>query len=143
MSDKPSEHNILEWDARDQPPTEEQRKKLVRDTLRYASLFPPGPEQSQLRRIARSLTFFEECLHSDEDFANNPCFSLRPSVVGGPDRVVGICLPSALFVLHPAHRRMLSVLPLDASCAPRDRYIRSRRGAPCSRRGYKSRDPFA
>jgi hypothetical protein len=33
-------------------------------------LFPPGPEQSQLRRIARSLTFFEECLHSDEDFAN-------------------------------------------------------------------------
>jgi hypothetical protein len=70
MSDKPSEHNTLEWDARDQPPTEEQRKKLVRDTLRYASLFPPGPEQSQLRRIARSLTFFEECLHSDEDFAN-------------------------------------------------------------------------
>jgi hypothetical protein len=97
MSDKPSEHNTLEWDARDQPPTEEQRKKLVRDTLRYASLFPPGPEQSQLRRIARSLTFFEECLHSDEDFANNPRFSLRPSVVGGPDRVVGIRLPSALF----------------------------------------------
>jgi hypothetical protein len=61
MWDKPSEDDTVEWDAaNDQMPTQEQRKTLRRDTLRYARLFPPGPERNRLRWIARSLTFFEE-----------------------------------------------------------------------------------
>jgi hypothetical protein len=67
MWDNPFEDDAIEWDATEiewdaidfQPPTPEHRKKLRRDTLRYARLFPPGAERNQLRSIARSLTFFE------------------------------------------------------------------------------------
>ena len=82
--------------ANDELPTVEQRKELVRDTLMYACLFPPGPEQDQLRSIARTLIFFDVGYsHPDEDLTNEPRMFLdaRPCA---PD-VVGFRLPSTLF----------------------------------------------
>jgi hypothetical protein len=100
MWNQPYEDDTGEWDAaNDQLPTPLQRKELVRATLQLAHLFPPGPEQSRLRQIARSLTFFEDhCPHPDEDPTHKPHLSLRggPSGVGEPNGVVGIRLPSAL-----------------------------------------------
>jgi hypothetical protein len=60
MWDNPLEDYTVEWESAEfQPPTPEQCKKLRRDTLRYARVFPPGAERNELRSIARSLTFFE------------------------------------------------------------------------------------
>jgi hypothetical protein len=61
MWNETREDDTAEWDApKDQLPTNEHRRKLISDTLRYADLFPPGPEQSCLQSIAQTLTFFEE-----------------------------------------------------------------------------------
>jgi hypothetical protein len=45
--------------------TREQRRKLRLATLRFARLFPPGPERNELRQIAQSLAFFEDVTVSD------------------------------------------------------------------------------
>jgi hypothetical protein len=110
---------IVEWDAapKDQLPTNEQRKKLVRDTLRYANLFPPGPEQSCLQRIAQTLAFFEDdAVLSDQYHANQPSTSLggSPSIVDGPDRVVGVRLPVSLFEAIGRWAKAESLSPSDA-----------------------------
>jgi hypothetical protein len=41
-------------------PKSEQRQQLRRDLLLYARLFPPGTERNELRRVARSLAFFDQ-----------------------------------------------------------------------------------
>jgi len=65
MPDKPSKSDVIDSDVKeDQLPTPEQRKELRRDTLRFARLLPPGVERNELRRIARSLAFFEEAATS-------------------------------------------------------------------------------
>jgi len=66
MPDKPPESDVVEWDAtEDELLTPERRKKLRRDTLRFARSLPPGVERNELRQIARSLAFFEETPTSD------------------------------------------------------------------------------
>ena len=84
--------------ANDELMNPEHRNELVRDILMYACLFPPGPEQDQLRSIARTLTFFDvNSPPPDEDLTDVPVQRIfddaRPSA---PD-VVGIRLPVALF----------------------------------------------
>jgi hypothetical protein len=65
MLDKPSKSCVIESDVKeDQLPTPEQRKELRRATLRFARLLPPGADRNELRRIARSLAFFEEATTS-------------------------------------------------------------------------------
>src|SRR4030081_2543788 len=59
--------------ANDELMNPEQRNELVRDILMYACLFPPGPEQDQLRSIARTLTFFDvNSPPPDEDLTDVP-----------------------------------------------------------------------
>ena len=79
-------------------PTQQQRSELIRDTLRLARLFAPGPEQNQLLQIARSLTFLaEDALQSDETGSDKATPSHDgPSISGDPHRVTGIRLPRAL-----------------------------------------------
>jgi hypothetical protein len=61
MENEPPEDDTVEWDAaQDQLPTNEERGKLVRDTLQYADFFPSGPEQNCLQSIAQTLAFFED-----------------------------------------------------------------------------------
>ena len=118
MWNKTPEDEIVEWDAaQDQLPTNEERRKLVRDTLRYADFFPPGPEQSCLQKIAQTLAFFEDgAVWSDQNRANQPYTSLGgcPSIVDGPDRVVGVRLPVALFEAIGRWAKAKSLSPPDA-----------------------------
>ena len=58
MPSQPNEDDTAECD--NDLPTQQQRSELIRDTLRLARLFAPGPEQNQLQQIARSLTFLVE-----------------------------------------------------------------------------------
>jgi hypothetical protein len=73
MCHKTSEGDSFELDTDEgERPSQEQRDALVRDILIYAGMFPPGPEQNELRSIARALTFFDAKTseHPDEDPSN-------------------------------------------------------------------------
>jgi hypothetical protein len=99
MPSQPYEDATADCDAADEIPTQQERKELIQDTLHLARLFGPGPEQSQLQQIARSLTFLiEDGLQSDETAADETALSLcgGPSTTSDVHRVVGIRLPRAL-----------------------------------------------
>jgi hypothetical protein len=97
MPSQPYEDDTTECDTANEIPTQQERKELIQDTLRLAHLFAPGPEQSQLQQIARSLTFLVEDSQSDETAGDKAA----PSHCGTFDfgdlhRAVGIRLPRAL-----------------------------------------------
>ena len=114
MENEQPEDDMVEWDAA-QMPTNEERRKLVRDTLQYADFFPSGPERSRLQRIAKTLAFFEDdAVWSDQNRANQPYMSLGASIVDGPDRIVGVRLPVALFEAIGRWATAESLSPSDA-----------------------------
>jgi hypothetical protein len=87
--------------SHEQLPTQEQRRKLIGGALEFAHLFPPGAERSRFLEIAGSLAFFaESALRPDEYPINQPRTARcdQPfSIVRGPDNVIDIKMPPALF----------------------------------------------
>jgi hypothetical protein len=97
-----SPSDTRECDARrNHLPTQEQRRKLIGGALEFAHLFPPGAERTRFLEIAGSLAFFaESALRPDEYPINQPRTARcdQPfSIVRGPDNVIDIKMPPALF----------------------------------------------
>ena len=97
-----SPSDIRECDAsRNHLPTQEQRWHLIGGALEFAHLFPPGAERSRFLEIAGSLAFFaESAIRPDESPISQPRTARcdQPfSIVRGPDNVIDIKMPPALF----------------------------------------------